>query len=55
MVSKFNREKCVIKLLKFSEAFCITCTYIVNFNISSKMGFTSEVYTVHLFSLETNI
>lgn len=33
----------------------LSYTYMVNFNISFKMGFTSEVYIVYLFSLETNI
>jgi len=49
-------------LLKFSEALRMCaythihiCARAINFNISSKIDFTYEVYIVHLFSFETNI
>lgn len=49
-ISEFNRANVV---LLDCESFRIHARLIII--VSSKMDFTSEIYIVHLFSLETNI
>ena len=53
--NSIERMSRLLTLLRHFVLYVCTHMHMANFNISSKMSFTSEVYIVHLFLFETNI